>query len=169
MMRAVPKPPRNPANPANAHFTFDASAQRKGARRESGVRPTARFNVPPPTHPTVYEALQTLSGPVMRRQQEQYALSHRIHVLERAAERRRDAASMEAITSLNRSLVNAMRAPAVFSSIGAPNSARSSTPSNNQLTATLQGIGMVKSARGPPPPTRLLTPRQLPARGLTTR
>ena len=137
-------------------------AERLSAKHR--LTPQAPLDMISPTHPGVHETLEILRGGAERRRHEQHALNHRISVLQKAAQRRRDAASEETGLSLRRSVIDSMRAPAVFS-LAAPKSARG-TPSAFALAATLQGRDRrILTARGPPPPARLLTP--LSARAAT--
>ena len=87
--------------------------------------------------------------------------------MRRTAQRRREIILAGQSEELQRSLIDAMRAPAVFSTLGKPNSARPA-PSTSLLATKLEGL-VKHPIREPPPPGLLLTPRLPRPRSLTPR
>ena len=119
-------------------------------------------------HPLIGETLGDLRMGHAVRQQAQDALAHRMGVLERTAQRRRELQAYGTSAALQQQMNDLLRAGAVGSKV-APVSARGPGGPYSHLAATLEGhMKRPLNARAPPPPSLLLQPKP-PRQPMTAR
>ena len=111
-----------------------------------------------PLHPIIGDVLDELRIAQEKRRQEEKALAQRLAVLERSHQRRQERTAVSQTAHLQQQMLDLMRCPSVLSKV-APATARGPA-TTTALAASLEGfVKRPLTARAPPPPSLLLTPR----------